>query len=58
MIDTLISEINIIAENIKISCCHMRHAEDDDKMKMKVNKMAMSKKKVNKMDVSRMMMMR
>jgi len=27
-------------------------------MKMKVNKMAMSKKKVNKMDVSRMMMMR
>ena len=28
----------------------MRHAEDDDKMKMKVNKMAMSKMKVNKMD--------
>ena len=54
----MIREINIIAENIKISCCHMRHAEDDDKMKMKVNKMAMSKKKVNKMDVSRMMMMR
>ena len=45
--------IEFIAENIKISCCHMRHAEEDDKDdKMKI------KKKVNKMDVSRMMMMR